>query len=141
RGLYCLVFHSTNAVPDPALNVFGYPAGLRADVKVRGAAWAAAPLAMTAGCFKAMRVARKRGATVMHGHWVVPGGAIAAMACPSLPLVVSLHGSDVFVAERSAPARVTAGRVFARAGAVTACSSDLAMRAIALGAPPERIEV
>ena len=41
----------------------------------------------------------------MHGHWVVPGGVIAAAAAPSVPLVVSLHGSDVFVAERLAPAR------------------------------------
>jgi glycosyltransferase involved in cell wall biosynthesis len=121
--------------------VFGYAAGLRADVKVRGAAWAAAPLALSAGWFKALRVAQKRGATVMHGHWVVPGGVIAAAARPSLPLVVSLHGSDVFVAERAAPARVAARSVFRRCGAVTACSQDLADRALALGADPERIEV
>ena len=94
----------------------------------------ALPLAMTARRFKAMRVAQKRGATVMHGHWVVPGGAIASAARPSLPLVVSLHGSDVFVAERTTVARIAAQRVFDRSGAVTACSRDLADRAIALGA-------
>src|SRR6185436_2763874 len=38
-------------------------------------------------------------------------------------------------------ARIAAGRVFRRAGAVTACSADLASRAIALGAAPERLEV
>ena len=65
----------------------------------------AAPLAMAAGGFKAMRVAQKQRATVMHGHWVVPGGAIAAASPPALPLVVSLHGSDVFVAERVALAQ------------------------------------
>ena len=101
----------------------------------------AAPLALAAGTFKAMRVAQKRRATVMHGHWVVPGGVIAAAARPSLPLVVSLHGSDVFVAERTPPARVAAARVFQRAGFVTACSADLATRAIALGAVPERLKV
>jgi glycosyltransferase involved in cell wall biosynthesis len=71
----------------------------------------------------------------------VPGGVIAAAARPSLPLVVSLHGSDVFVAERSAPAGAAARRVFARAGVVTACSDDLARRAIALGAAEDRTEV
>src|SRR5258705_8296474 len=101
----------------------------------------AAPLAMAAGWFKAMRVAQKRRATVMHGHWVVPGGVIAAAARPALPLVVSLHGSDVFVAERVAPARVAARRVFERAGFVTACSQDLAQRAIGLGASADRLEV
>jgi glycosyltransferase involved in cell wall biosynthesis len=121
--------------------VFGYAAGLHADVKLKNAAWLVAPVALTAGWFKAMRVAQKRRATVMHGHWVVPGGVIAAAARPSLPLVVSLHGSDVFVAERSAPAGAAARRVFGRAGFVTACSDDLARRAIALGAPADRIEV
>ena len=58
-----------------------------------------------------------------------------------LPLVVSLHGSDVFVAERLAPARAIARSVFRRAGAVTACSSDLAERAVALGADAARVEV
>jgi glycosyltransferase involved in cell wall biosynthesis len=134
-------FHFFKYAPVPALNVFGYAAGLQADVRVRGSAWAAAPLALAAGWFKALRVAQKRRATMMHGHWVVPGGVIAAAARPRLPLVVSLHGSDVFVAERSAPARTAARRVFRQAGFVTACSADLASRAVALGAAPDRLEV
>jgi glycosyltransferase involved in cell wall biosynthesis len=77
----------------------------------------------------------------MQGHGVVPGGVIAPAARPALPLVVSLHGSDVFVAENTAAAGVAARRVFARAGAVTACSADLAQRAVHLGASPERVEV
>jgi glycosyltransferase involved in cell wall biosynthesis len=134
-------FHFFKYAPVSALNVFGYAAGMRADVALRGSAWAAAPLAMTAGWFKAMRVAQKRRATVMHGHWVVPGGVIASAAMPSLPLVVSLHGSDVFVAERTRIAGAAARRVFRHSGAVTACSRDLADRAIGLGADAERMEV
>lgn len=134
-------FHFFRYAPVASLNVFGYAAGLRADVRLKATAWLAAPLALSAGWFKALRVAQKRRATVMHGHWVVPGGVIAAAARPGLPLVVSLHGSDVFVAERTAPARAAAARVFHRAGFVTACSADLATRAIALGAAPNRLEV
>jgi glycosyltransferase involved in cell wall biosynthesis len=134
-------FHFFKYAPVAALNVFGYAAGLRADVQLKAAAWMAAPLAMTAGWFKALRVAQKKRATVMHGHWVVPGGLIAAAARPALPLVVSLHGSDVFVAERTAVARAAAARVFHRAGFVTACSQDLATRAVALGAASDRLEV
>src|SRR5947209_8978265 len=114
---------------------------MRADERLKSAAWMAAPLAMTAGWFKALRVAQKKHATVMHGHWVVPGGVIAAAARPSLPLVVSLHGSDVFVAERTSAGGLAARRVFGRAGFVTACSQDLADRAVRLGASPERIAV
>src|SRR4029079_13485354 len=127
--------------PTRGLNVFGYAAGLHADVEVRGAAGAATPLALSAGWVTAMRVAQHRRATIMHGHWVVPGGAIAAAARPSLPLVVSLHGSDVFVAERNGAVGGVARRVFARAGYVTACSEDLAARAVRLGAARDRLEV
>jgi len=134
-------FHFFKYAPAASLNVFGYAAGLQADVRLKRTAWMAAPFALAAGWFKAMRVAQKRRATVMHGHWVVPGGVIAAAARPALPLVVSLHGSDVFVAERTGPARTAAARVFRRAGAVTACSADLASRAIALGAAADRLEV
>jgi glycosyltransferase involved in cell wall biosynthesis len=134
-------FHFFRYAPVPSLNVFGYAIGLEADVRVKRRTWSVAPLALAAGWFKAMRVAQKRRATIMHGHWVVPGGVIAAAARPDLPLVVSLHGSDVFVAERSAPARTAAARVFGRAGFVTACSADLASRAVALGAASDRLEV
>ncbi|PYR94844.1 MAG: glycosyltransferase family 4 protein [Acidobacteria bacterium] len=138
RGIF---FHFFRYAPVPALNVFGYAAGMRADVRLRAAAWVAAPLALTAGWFKAMRVAQKRRATIIHAHWVVPGGLMGAAAAPGLPLVVSLHGSDVFVAERVGLARVAARAVFGRAGFVTACSADLARRAVALGAPEDRLEV
>ncbi len=134
-------FHFYRYAPDPRLNVFGYAAALKADVSLKGAAYVAAPLALAAGWRTARTVARTCGATVMHGHWVVPGGVVAAAAAPRLPLVVSLHGSDVYVAETLWPARRAARMVFARAGAVTACSEDLRQRAIALGADADRVAV
>ncbi|HUF46893.1 MAG TPA: glycosyltransferase [Vicinamibacterales bacterium] len=137
-GVHLHFFHYA---PTEALHVFGYAAGLRADTRLRRAAWAMAPVALAAGWFKAMRVASKRRATVMHGHWVVPGGVIADAARGGRPLVVSLHGSDVFVAERSPLAGRLARRVFGHAGWITACSADLADRAVALGADRARTEV
>jgi glycosyltransferase involved in cell wall biosynthesis len=133
-------FHFYRYAPVRSLNVFGYAAAMRADVSLRGTAYLAAPLALAAGWRTARRVAREHRATVMHGHWVIPGGITAALAAPRLPLVISLHGSDVYVAERLSPARVAARRAFARAGYVTACSDDLARRAVAIGAAPDRME-
>jgi glycosyltransferase involved in cell wall biosynthesis len=71
----------------------------------------------------------------------VPGGAIAAAAAGGRPLVLSLHGSDVYVAERSRAARMAARVALGRARWITACSRDLADRAIALGADPAVVEV
>src|SRR3954468_11911002 len=66
-------FHFFRYAPFRSLNVFGYAAAMRADVSVRGAAYLAAPLALMAGWAAALRVARRFHATVMHGHWVIPG--------------------------------------------------------------------
>ena len=134
-------FHFFRYAPISALNVFGYAAGMRADVRLRGAAYVVAPLAVSAGWRMARHVATRYAADIMHGHWVVPGGLIASLAAPSLPLVISLHDSDVHVAEKLRPARAAARFAFDRAGAITACSEDLRQRAIALGADAERIEV
>ena len=133
-------FHFYKYAPAASLNVFGYAGGLRADTNLKAAAWAIAPAALAAGWFKAWRVATKKRATVMHGHWVIPGGVTAMLAAGSRPVVISLHGSDVFVAEKHRAVRRAAQAAFARAAWVTACSDDLRTRAIAIGADARRIE-
>ena len=134
-------FHLFRYSPIASLNTFGYAEGMRADVRLRASAIAVAPAAMLAGWFKALRVAQKKRATVVHAHWVIPGGVIGAAAAGGTPLVISLHGSDVFVAERHAAARVAARTAFARARWVTACSEDLRTRAVAIGADRSRSSV
>jgi glycosyltransferase involved in cell wall biosynthesis len=133
-------FHPFHYAPLRSLNVFGYSGALDADVRLRRRAYLAAPFAFRAGREAARRVIRTSGATIVHGHWAVPSGAIAAAATVNLPVVVSLHGSDVYLAERSRIARIGARRAFARAGWITACSDDLRERAIALGADRDRLE-
>ncbi len=131
RGVH---FHLFRYAPIAGLNTFGYAEGMHADVRLRASAIAVAPIAALAGWFKALRVAQKKRATIMHAHWVIPGGVIGAAAARSLPLMISLHGSDVFVAERYAAARLAARAAFGRACWVTACSEDLRARAVGLGA-------
>jgi glycosyltransferase involved in cell wall biosynthesis len=138
RGVH---FHLFHYAPLAALNTFGYAEGMRADVKLRASAIAVAPLAMLAGWFKALRVAQKKRASIMHAHWVIPGGVIGTAAAGSIPLVISLHGSDVFVAERHAVARPAARAAFGRAAWVTACSEDLRSRAARIGADADRSSV
>jgi len=133
-----LQFHLFRYAPLRSLNVFGYAASLEADERLRGAAVAATPLAVAAAWRATSTLARRIEATMVHGHWVVPGGVIAAAASGSRPLVISLHGSDVFVAERHAAVGRAARWAFGRAGFVTACSDDLRTRALALGAFEDR---
>ncbi len=121
-------------------SLWGYAQSLRADVRLRKAAWLLAPLATLAvrRAVSARLTALRYDA--LHAHWLVPNAvAVADLARRhSVPLTVSLHGSDVFVAERVAPVRALASRALAASGSVTACSEDLRRRAHALGAPPAR---
>jgi glycosyltransferase involved in cell wall biosynthesis len=133
-------FHPFRYAPHPDLNVFGYAAALQADVQLRRAAYLAAPLALAASWRAVRRVAAEARATMLHGHWIIPSGAVTAFAGLGLPLVVSLHGSDVFVAERHAFARAAARATLRRLDWLTACSDDLRDRMIAIGADPARAE-
>jgi glycosyltransferase involved in cell wall biosynthesis len=157
RGVHLHFFRYS---PLRALNVFGYAESLQADVGLRGAALAAAPLAVGAGMLALLRVTkderrktngvdpsslvlRPSSFDLIHAHWVLPNGAPAALVARlrGLPLVVSLHGSDVYLAERAAPLSLAAAATFRAAGAVTACSGDLRDRALRLGARAADIAV
>ena len=59
----------------------------------------------------------------------------------NVPLLVSLHGSDVYLAEANPLARAAARLAFDQAAWITACSDDLAHRAVQLGADQNRMTV
>lgn len=122
---------------------WGYAGSLAGDVALTKGAVAVAPLAL-AGAVRALNhVAREVSADVVQAHWVIPNGPPAALIAKRrrTPLVISLHGSDVFVAEQVRPARRVAGWAFRAADAVTACSGDLADRAAKLGADADHMVV
>jgi phosphatidyl-myo-inositol dimannoside synthase len=129
-------FRPYRYAPWAGLQVFGYAEALRSDVALRSRTLLVAPAAILSGLAAIFTEARNGGYDVVHAHWVVPSGAMASVALlgRDLPLVVSLHGSDVFLAEKSRIARRGAERAFRRASAVTACSRDLASRSVPLGA-------
>jgi glycosyltransferase involved in cell wall biosynthesis len=129
--------------PHPALNIWGYAQSLLSDTHVKRRALAAAPFALAASTLAMLRTlaaARRAGAPfdLVQAHWVLPNGPPAALAARAyrLPLVISLHGSDIYLAERGRAMAAVAGGAFRSAAAVTACSSDLRDRGVRLGARP-----
>jgi glycosyltransferase involved in cell wall biosynthesis len=119
---------------------WGYAQSLEADMRVRKGIYMLAPfVALALRSRLSERLLAER-YDVVHAHWVVPNAALVTDIVQNhrTAFVVSLHGSDVFVAERLWLARILAQRAFAAAGSVTACSGDLERRALRLGAVPER---
>ena len=95
---------------------WGYAGSLAGDVALTKSAVAIAPLAL-AGAVRALhQVVRNVRADIVQAHWVIPNGPPAALVAKRtrIPLVISLHGSDIFVAERAPPARRAAGGHSAR---------------------------
>ncbi len=138
-----VTFHPYRYAPSQNLAVFGYAESLRADVALRGSAYLVAPLAAASGAAKLVALACKHRYDLLHAHWVVPNAVMAlpAIRISGLPLVVSLHGSDVFMSERRALLGRAARMAFRCAAAVTACSDDLAQRSEALGARERPVTV
>ncbi len=104
-----------------------------------------AAVAMVAALSRPIRrMVRARTLDVVHAHWWIPGGVAAWLAHRRrrAPYVVTLHGTDVRLLERSRFAAGVGRRVLRSAAAVTAVSSYLAESATArAGLRPDAVMV
>jgi glycosyltransferase involved in cell wall biosynthesis/SAM-dependent methyltransferase len=118
-------------------HIMGHARSLDADVRLKPLTYFLAPLFLIAAFLKLLTVTGKQKSQVIHVHWVVPNGVIAALVAKirRIPFVVSLHGSDIFLAHKKWLFGMAARWVFSQAAGVTACSPDLKKKALELGAP------
>jgi glycosyltransferase involved in cell wall biosynthesis len=122
------------------LEVLGYGRTLESDERVRGAAAVVTPLYGIALWRAVRRLLARERFDLVHAHWIVPNGVVAAAAVGETPLAIGLHGSDVFLAEKPG-ARSLARWTLARSSLLTGCSPELVDRVRALGFPAERSRV
>jgi len=82
----------------------------------------------------ALRDMRREKAELVHAHWWFPNGVAGAAAARwrNVPLVTTLHGSDVRLGRMIAPARPAMRQVLRHSATVTAVSSWLAAEAHAV---------
>jgi glycosyltransferase involved in cell wall biosynthesis len=120
--------------------VLGYGRSLEADERIKGGAALAAPLYALAAHRAIRRHLGERRCDLVHAHWIVPNGLVAAAVGANVPLAIGLHGSDVFLAEKRG-VRTLAGWALSRTRLLTGCSPELVDRVRALGFPAERSRV
>ncbi|HZQ08286.1 MAG TPA: glycosyltransferase family 4 protein [Anaerolineae bacterium] len=139
-GVY---FHPYRYALRPQWTVWGYAEALRADVQLKRGVYALAPIALLSAVNTMLALTAKQPFDLIHAHWALPNAPAAAFAARwrNLPLVVSLHGSDVFMAEKNGVFGSAARTSFNRAAWITACSDELMNRAIALGADENKTEL
>lgn len=122
-----------------ARELLGYGRSLEADERVKGGAALVAPLYAWAARRALVRRLRRRRYDLVHAHWIVPNGIVAA-AAGLAPLAIALHGSDVFLAEKRG-LRPAVHWALRRTRLLTGCSPELVRRVCDLGFAPERSRV
>ena len=122
----------------------GYMRTMRADVALRGGTYLLAPGLFLAGGRAALRWTSQERPDVLHAHWTLPNGFMAALAARRyrVPLVVSIPGSDATVAGQNPVFRRMAKFAFDQAGLITANSAALRDVAVGgLGADPAKFDL
>ncbi len=121
----------------------GYMRTLEADLSLRGWAVLLSPFLFSFGMIALWRVVRRARPDIIHAHWVLPNGFIAAVVSrlTHIPLVVSLPGSDVLMAGKNFVFRWMANFAWRTARLITTNSADLRAEAIRLGAPANKFDL
>lgn len=127
--------HSFRYVWPKRWHLLGYSRTLQRDVRLKLWAYLQAPLYFFFATRSLGRLVRRERIDLVHAHWILPNGWVAARvkAATGVPYAVTLHGSDVFMAERNALFTRLARTALAGAAHVTSCSGDLETRLAALG--------
>ncbi len=130
-----LTVHSFRYVWPPSWHLLGYSRTLSRDVGMKLAAWLLSPLYFACGERALRRLVREQGIELIHAHWLLPNGYIAARVsrATGVPFAATLHGSDIFMAERAAPLSRMAATALRGASHITSCSADLQQRLLRLG--------
>ena len=125
------------------LHILGYSRTIEGNVRFRKRVLALSPLLFLFGFRAFLRLVREKRPDVIHAHWILPNGFIAALVsrATGTPLLIQLHGSDVFTAEKNALFRWMARFAASRASYIVSPSPDLAARIGALGADTGKIGI
>jgi len=124
-------------------SILGHARSLKNDMSLK---WHAFPLVASFSLLTVVHLyaeISRNGFDIVYASWLVPGGFIGGIVSrlTGIPMVVHLHGSDVFVAERYKILRPVVHFVLNTACHVIACSTDLATRVARFGLSSERITV
>jgi len=117
-------------------HIMGHARTLHSDLRLHPAAFLLLPLFLLFSTVRLWRVVTENQSQLIYTHWILPNGVPGAIvsAIKKIPLAISLHGSDVYLAKKNPFFRFVARAIMKRADVVTACSEEMYQDAIKLGA-------
>jgi glycosyltransferase involved in cell wall biosynthesis len=118
------------------LHQLGYMRSMQSDLALRLNSYLLSPGFFAAGIARVVRDAGQCRPDVLHAHWLLPNGFIAAIASRRLgiPLVISVPGSDAQVAGKNPLFRAMARFALRQADLLTANSVELREAVVQIGA-------
>lgn len=123
------------------LQQLGYSNTLVNDCKLKRYVYLLAPFMFLSGIFHLFQLHRKHRFNVIHAQWLLPNGFIGAVLCKvyKLPLVITMQGSDMFVAKHNPFFKWMATWTLKQAAAVTSVTPTFLPALVALGVPKEKL--
>ncbi len=114
------------------MELVGYSRSLSSDETVKWGAALASPLYLQGASRALRRAVRRLNPDIVHAHWAVPNGLAAGFTRLEVPFGIGLHGSDVFMAEKT-PIRPLMAKALGRSSFLTGCSPELVNRICDIG--------
>jgi glycosyltransferase involved in cell wall biosynthesis len=124
-----------------SLHILGYSRTIEGNIRFRKRVMLLSPFLFFFAWQAFMKLVREKKPDVLHAHWILPNGFIAGLAARAtgIPLLIQLHGSDVFTAEKNPLFRRMARFAAENAAYITTPSPDLAARLGAIGVDTAKI--
>ncbi len=124
-------------------HLLGYSRTIEADIRLKKKVFFLAPLMFVSAFASLLKLTKENKYDILHAHWFLPNGFIAALVSKicRVPLIITLHGSDVFIAERNILFKNLAKVAFTQSDQITSCSPDLKDRLVKLGADARKIKL
>jgi len=107
-------------------HLLGYSNTLIHDCQLKKIVYFLAPLMFLSSMIHLFLLHRKQQFNLLHAHWLLPNGFIAAVISKlcKIPLVISFHGSDVFVSKKNLLFKSMAKWALKQAGKITSSSPE-----------------
>lgn len=122
------------------LQRLGYANTLVNDCELKKYVYLLAPFMCLSAIFHLLLLHRKHRFDVIHAHWLLPNGFIAAIISKlcKIPVVITLHGSDIFVSKLNPIFKAIAKWTLKHTAMVTSVTPAFLPELAALGVPEEK---
>ena len=120
------------------LEILAYDGGMLRRIRANPLNLLILPGFLLAQCFSLLRLHCRFRFVLVHAHWILPQGLVAAVCARNF--ILTSHGGDLFTL-RGRISKVLKRWVLRRATLITVVSSTMRGECLALGVPPEKIRV